>query len=101
MSLLISDNVTFAHWVKLRHMSTLVQPLRCILVAVFRANVTRNEEILIFREELHYNDISTLKQLQNTALLIVVSSFDTVMINACRYHVEYILKSRSAGLSPY
>jgi hypothetical protein len=36
-------------------MSTLVQPLRCILVAVFRVNVTRNEEILIFREVLRYN----------------------------------------------
>jgi len=36
-------------------MSTLVHPLMCILVAVFRANVMRNEEIVIFREELDYN----------------------------------------------
>jgi len=36
-------------------MSTLAQPLRCILVAVLKGNVTRNEEMLIFSEDLHYN----------------------------------------------
>jgi hypothetical protein len=48
-------NVTFAYRVKLRHVLALVQPLKCILVAVCRVNVTWDEEVPIFREDLHYN----------------------------------------------
>jgi hypothetical protein len=44
----------YSYRVRLRRMLAFVQPLKRILVAVCRVNVTRNE-VPIFREDLHYN----------------------------------------------